>query len=411
MRVKNKTKTRLALPHFIWSQIGAFCLSAAASGCMFVRWWRLDEEGRQCVWWLYGVFTAFMCVGSVIGAAAWCFQTLTIASFFIFSKNPLHSSQSNQLSSLATIQTYSALFLFLYPLEVFCLSTVKLAVLDRMQDFCAAPGCARDKHMWRTAARAAMALVSAGCVVGLFRDIAAGVYRLQAAGFFADAAASAANNASCADLAQQASQRIQLAVEVQSVQNFAEMATLLLIVAVFVFVGVMCARRISSSLELTTGSAHAAIVDKAKHLRRQIFSTAAVVFVTFLLRAAFESFNAVSSKSKRTGLPRAMQRQQHPRVPVSLQPLRSHAAVSVLHARVSNDCRAHLVPPGAAGCLVEHDQRPNAAGFGAQQADHAAHAAGRGVIAAAALPLRHHHLLHHLLLCTYTSAPAAACVR
>ena len=295
MRVKNKTKTRLALPHFIWSQIGAFCLSAAASGCMFVRWWRLDEEGRQGVWWLYGVFTAFMCVGSVVGAAAWCFQTLTIASFFIFSKNPLHSSQSNQLSSLATIQTYSALFLFLYPLEVFCLSTVKLAVLDRMQDFCAAPGCGRDKRMWRTAARAAMALVSAGCVVGLFGGIAAGVYRLQAASFFANAAASAASNASFADLAEQGSQRIQLAVEVQSVQNFAEMATLLLIVAVFVIVGVMCSRRITSSLELTTGTAHAAIVDKAKHLRRQIFSTAAVVFVTFLLRAAFESFNAVSA--------------------------------------------------------------------------------------------------------------------
>ena len=46
-------------------------MSAAASGFMFARWWRLDEEGRQGVWRLYGVFTAIMCVGSCVGVATW----------------------------------------------------------------------------------------------------------------------------------------------------------------------------------------------------------------------------------------------------------------------------------------------------------------------------------------------------
>ena len=51
-------------------QIGAFGLSAVASGCMFTLWWRMGEEGRNDVWRLYGIFTALMCIGSCAGAVA-----------------------------------------------------------------------------------------------------------------------------------------------------------------------------------------------------------------------------------------------------------------------------------------------------------------------------------------------------
>ncbi len=43
---------------------------AAASGCMFWRWWRLDAYDRQRVWPNYGRFSAVVCVGSVAGAVS-----------------------------------------------------------------------------------------------------------------------------------------------------------------------------------------------------------------------------------------------------------------------------------------------------------------------------------------------------
>ena len=50
-----------------------FSLSAVASGRMFTRCWRLDEEGLQDVrmcGWLQGVIMALMRIGSCVGAAA-----------------------------------------------------------------------------------------------------------------------------------------------------------------------------------------------------------------------------------------------------------------------------------------------------------------------------------------------------
>jgi len=38
--------------HF-FAQISVFCMSAAASGAMFVRWRRMSVDGRQRVWRLY----------------------------------------------------------------------------------------------------------------------------------------------------------------------------------------------------------------------------------------------------------------------------------------------------------------------------------------------------------------------
>jgi len=148
-----------------------------------------------------------------------------------------------------------------------------------------------------------MALVIAGGVVGICGDIVYGVFTMQAAGFMSSAASAVsnkttieitANNGSLhamQDFVAQAQRRDQLAFEVQSVQDFAKMCTLLLIIAAFVVLGIMCARRVDSSLASTTARASA----KAKHLRCQIVVTVAFVFITFLLRATFASFNAVSS--------------------------------------------------------------------------------------------------------------------
>jgi hypothetical protein len=271
---------------------------------MFTRWWRLDEEGRRDVWRLYGVFTALMCVGSCVGAAAWAVSMEASASILIVSfnnrdypfpqPNPNYSS-FQILSIFANGYTYGAWWKFMYPIEFLCLSIVKLTVLDRMEDFSAPRDDLRNKERWAKAGRVVMVLVVAGGVVGICGDIAAGVYELQAADL-ANSAASAANNgfsnfSQVLDLVDQSQKRDQLSVQATSIQEFAEMCTLLLIIAAFVVVGVMSARRVDSSLASMTARAGA----KAKHLRRQIVVTAAVVFVTFLLRAVFASLNAVSA--------------------------------------------------------------------------------------------------------------------
>ncbi len=293
----------------LFEQVGAFCLSAVSSGFMFVRWWRLDEDGRQDVWRLYGVFTALMCVGSCVGAAAWAVSVPTSAADLTFSvnireypfpqPNPYHSP-SQMLSYLASCFNFGALFQIMYPLEVLCLSIVKLTVLDRMQDFCAPKGDLRRRERWVKASRAVMVLVVAGGVVGICGSIVAAVYRLQAADLMNSASSAAASNNSSEflDFFDQSVQRNQLSVQVRSVQSFSEMCTLLLIIATFIAVGVMCARRVDSSLASMTSGAGA----KAKHLRRQIVVTVAVVFVTFLLRAAFASFNAVSASLQNIGV-------------------------------------------------------------------------------------------------------------
>ncbi len=285
-------------------------MSAAASGYMFVRWWRLDEEGRQGVWRLYGVFTAVMCVGSCTGVAAWVFNMLDSAASltsavnlreYPFPQPNPNYSPSELLSLVATDYLYGACFEILYSVEVLCLSIVKLTVLDRMEVFAAPRDDLHRRQRWVKAGRVTMALVVAGGVAGICGNIVTGVYDLKASSLAKSAASLASNFTNdsipfpqllkMADLAMRSQKQTQNAADARSIQAFAEAATLLLIITSFIVVGVSSARRVDSSLPLM--SAHTVV--KAKRLRLQIVATAAVVFATFLLRAMFVSFNAVSA--------------------------------------------------------------------------------------------------------------------
>jgi hypothetical protein len=145
-----------------------------------------------------------------------------------------------------------------------------------------------------------MVLVVVGGVVGISGNIVSAVYKLQSADF-ATSAASAADKGNVFEvisLIQQCTDRGDLAVKIESIQGFSEISVLVLLIATFIAVGVMCARRVDSSLASMTSGAGA----KAKHLRRQIVVTVAVVFVTFFLRAAFASFYAVSASLQNIGV-------------------------------------------------------------------------------------------------------------
>jgi len=272
---------------------------------MFARWWRLDEEGRQGVWRLYGVFTAFMCIGSCVGAAAWAVNMVSSKAFYTFGRyvysvsfgGPNNVYTPVELASMAKYSQVSiAAFQLLYSVEFLCLSIVKLFVLDRMEDFFVE---LRDKERWAKAGRVVMTLVVAGGVVGTGGNIVSVVSRLQAAGFAnsAESALAAQNFLQAFPLVQKFAESVESAVKAQSIQEFSEIAVLLILIAAFVVVGVMCARRVDSSLALMTPHASA----KAKYMRRQIVVTVVVVFVTFLLRSTYTSMIAIASALQDSG--------------------------------------------------------------------------------------------------------------
>jgi hypothetical protein len=78
--------------------------------------------------------------------------------------------------------------------------------------------------------------------------------------------------------------------EAASVQQFCEVAVLLIIILAFAVVGIASARRLSSALR-DMNDRHGAA---GRQLRRQIVGTVAVVFVTFLLRAVYSTMSALA---------------------------------------------------------------------------------------------------------------------
>ena len=112
------------------TQIGAFCVSAAASGTMFLRWWWVSEERKKRMWRMYGWFTGLMCCGSCIGAVAWTLSMIALADLFT-TMNPASTLSPFEQERLAA-QAFRLLaaFLVLYAVEFFFLTLAKLMVLS-----------------------------------------------------------------------------------------------------------------------------------------------------------------------------------------------------------------------------------------------------------------------------------------
>ena len=159
-------RVSLSHTHATHPQIGSFCLSACASGYMFARWRRLDEDGRRDVWRLYGVFTMLMCMGSCVGAASWSLNALALADSYAFSYNihSLHSQLSDRAYTpaqlaykLSASESYLASVRPMYALEFAFLSVVKLCVRALASTVSTAPlrcitsrCCCRCSTVWRT---------------------------------------------------------------------------------------------------------------------------------------------------------------------------------------------------------------------------------------------------------------------
>jgi hypothetical protein len=251
----------------------------------------MDDDSRHSVWRLYGWFCGLMFCGSCVGAVAWGAWLRCLVLLFTVNKNP-NPAGAQYFSDQVQIERWLPIFFISNALEFFCLSVAKLMVLDRMKQFAVveADGTARR---WFVGGRVVMAAVVVGNMVGLGGSIAVAVYFKTAADLASAAAAAAASNSTVAvsNLTNLWDQQLQLAISTQSIQEFCEVAVLLLIILSFAAAGVSCARLLSAALRDMNDVAGAA----GKKVRLQIVGTCAVVFVTFLLRAAFATMNAVAS--------------------------------------------------------------------------------------------------------------------
>jgi hypothetical protein len=257
---------------------------------MFVRWWRMQEEDRPQVWLLYGWFSGLMFLGSVFGAVAWGAYSQFLVLLF---KSFALGLSKVQLQSLnAQSQYWFAAFAVTYALEFLCLSVAKLLVLHRMTNFAVAKGDGMSRR-FAVGGRVMMATVVLGNALGFCGNVATAVAAKKCGDAFNSAAAAFAANKTDLGIAfsKLAVQKISDVNDVVSVQQFSEVAVLLIIIVAFTAVGAASARRVSSALRNMNDEHGAA----GRQLRRQIVGTTAFVFVTFLLRAVFSIMNAVSN--------------------------------------------------------------------------------------------------------------------
>ncbi len=217
------------------------------------------------------------------------FKTYSI----INSKDKTTAASVLKLSFEARAFEWRAVFTVFYPFEFTCLSAAKLLVLDRLLDFAAPQGHDMRSRI-ATLARIVMGLVVLCNAFGLIANLVGAVYFTRAADAARASSAYYFANVNTLGDAYLKDFQVQLnrAVSIVSYQAFSEAAVLLLIVAVFVASGFLCARRVSSRLLSVDSASH--WVTAGRHLWLQIVGTTAFVFVAFLVRSAFSAMFAVA---------------------------------------------------------------------------------------------------------------------
>jgi hypothetical protein len=262
---------------------------------MHYLWRRMDEVERQRVWWLYGWFSGLMLCGSCVGAVTWAARMMNLVYFFKGNYTTISTNAAEVYSFHALSRKWRAAYVVTYAIEFLCLSASELMVLDRMSDFAAPLGSDRLK-LWAAGGRIVMAVVLLGNAVGLAANIAAAVHFQRISETFSAASSHfATNNTEAASEFVLSSRKdAQLAASIVSVQAFCEVAVLLLIVAAFGVVGVLCARRVISGLRTLDAASETAAELRA--LRVKVVGTTGFVFVAFLLRSVVSTMLAVANQ-------------------------------------------------------------------------------------------------------------------
>jgi hypothetical protein len=261
----------------------------------------MGEEDRGRLWQLYGWFSGLTTCGSCFGAVAWAARMADLVNTF---KGHDGATLAEKASLAALSYSWNSAFLVTYAVEFLCMCAAKLMVLDRMMVFAAPPGAGMPKR-WAATGRAVMAAVVLGNAAGLAANVTAAVYSQKAAEAASKASAYyAANNTIDGDKFVSLSEHeAQFGGPIESVQRFAEVAVLLLIVVAFAVVGVLCARILYTRVKPIGVDAgyDAFIATVGRALRLQMLGTTGFIFVTFLLRSVFSTMLAVALQLQNFG--------------------------------------------------------------------------------------------------------------
>jgi hypothetical protein len=314
--------TRQESRHTCVLQIAACSLSAAATAAGFFLWRRLNQENRKKLWRFYGVFSGFGCIGSCFGilanAAKFHYhealfvelddtQALTVAlNNSSYSYALLLSDLEKAYSNQAHMFLMSSVLLIPEAIQIFFASVAKLMVLDRITHVAFSTSRGMPAR-WAIAERVVIGAVVLLNAIACCISVASTFYSAQRITLSRKAAAAfAANQTEIAfqhnsDIISLSSQLYQ----VQSVTDACQAAALLFIVATFVLVFAVCARRIAHILRQPRADAATLMPNlntDILRVRRQIVGVVAFVFVAFLLMAFALTLAAVSEYGANTCL-------------------------------------------------------------------------------------------------------------
>ena len=281
-------------------QIALSAVTAAVSLVRFVQWKRLDESDRDTIWRLYGVFTFSAFVGSVFGALTWSLyltrQVLYYDALRLGVKDPIKSS--TELS--ASYKGYPAFHVF-KSLAFLFVSVSKLMVFDRMTQFSVKRAQGALVRRLGIVQRVVLGIVLVVNAVAVAAALASTSYYSLASGADASAAAaySSHKNETGALLLLDAERHLSAAYTCIAVAHTCNVGSLLVIMTAFAGAGVFVAVRIRHFLagvrQFTSGGVgqSTSAARSARYLLLQACITVAVVFVTFLIRTALETVEAL----------------------------------------------------------------------------------------------------------------------
>jgi hypothetical protein len=311
-------------------QIFLFCSCAIASGVMFLAWLRLRSEQKKKVWKFYGWYAALACIGSLFGVATGCLG-IKYERSIVFSSATQNVSE--RFITEAEVSLWASVVIVPDAFVICFVYVALLIVLDRLVNVAFATSTGLNARLV-LAERVVMGIVICLSVLSICFSAASAYYFRQCI--------SPLNNAAAAMLAHDVKSSAEyndefrmwklLANKAHSAQLFSKTSAILFVLVTFVAVVLVCSRRIRdinkremaassarqkarfssvltlpadsaeisdgsssdlSSMELPRVSEHTAqLVENLDMVHRQILVTVAVVFVSLICMAIFQTFYA-----------------------------------------------------------------------------------------------------------------------
>jgi hypothetical protein len=275
-------------------QIALFAVAAAAALVRFVQWKRLDESDRDAIWRLYGVFTFAAFVGSVCGVVTWSLY-LAVDVVYIDALRLGATDLANSSADLSANYTLSAAFLVFKSLAFLFVSVAKLIVIDRMTQFAVMRAQEAVVRRMGAVQRVVLCIVLVVNVVAVAASLATTAYFSLAAG--AEASASTAFSSNQTEVGEslrlEAKRHASVGNTCLAVAHTCNVCCLFVIMTTFAGAGVFVAVRIRHFLAGVGLGQSTPAARSARYLLLQTCITVAVVFATFLIRAAFETVIAL----------------------------------------------------------------------------------------------------------------------